>query len=314
MSPGLLMQLDVKKAPAFAKSCKFCHAPAIEQDKTIEADGAFKENPDFDERLAKSGVNCAVCHLRSGVVVGPPNPTDMPGEPPHETSTSALFQSSEFCAACHQLDQGFELNGKVLTNTYAEWKESYYARNKITCQTCHMPKRAHDFRGIHDKEMTRGGLEINLLRVPTFNSDGVKAALSIKNARVGHMFPTYVTPIVVVKAYQLDESGNVIEESVERGFIGRLVSQDLSVEYFDTRLKPFQSYVLEYDTGERDVKGAKVLVFEVTVRPDEFYDRMFKRAILHGKSGYIEAELKEAEKRTERSSYVLFREETELKD
>ena len=116
-------------------------------------------------------------------------------------------------------------------------------------------EQASRIQGIHDPDMVRGGLDIKVIRVPT--SSGVKAGLSIKNAAVGHMFPTYVTPIVVVKAFLVDAKGAVIEESVERGFIGRLVSQDLSIEYFDTRLKPFQSYVLEYDTNKYEVKGAK---------------------------------------------------------
>jgi mono/diheme cytochrome c family protein len=319
-----LMQIDSNAAPAFVKSCKFCHAPAIEQSEfvergesdgeveKIEADSAFISNPAYDERLAKSGVSCAVCHIRGGVVVGPENPTDLPGEAPHEVSTSLLFESSEFCAACHQLDRGYELNGKVLTNTYREWKESAYGKRNITCQQCHMPDRRHEFRGIHDPDMVKGGLDIKVIRVPA--PEGIKAALSIKNAAVGHMFPTYVTPIVVVKAYMLDFDGKVIEESVEKGFIGRLISQDLSTEYFDTRLKPFQSYVLEYDTAGRDVKHAERLVFEITVRPDEFYDRMFKRAIEHGRSGFVEAELKEAERRSDASPYLLFKEEISLGD
>lgn len=312
MSPGLLMQTEANLAPAFVDSCIFCHAPAIEQNKKVQADSAFITNPAYDERLAKSGVSCAVCHQREGVVYGPPGPSKLSVSAPHESIEAPLFESAEFCAACHQMDRGYELNGKVLTNTYREWKESSYAKENITCQKCHMPDGRHEFRGIHDPEMVRSGLDINFLRVPAEN--GVRAALTIKNARVGHRFPTYVTPIVVVKAFLIDAEGQVIEGSTEKGFIGRLISQDLQIEYFDTRLKPFQTFTLDYDTSERDIKGARKLVFEVTVRPDEFYDRMFKRAIDHGKTGFIEAHLKEAERRTNESSYVLFTEEIEIGD
>jgi hypothetical protein len=277
---------------------------------TVQADSASISNPDYDDRLFNSGVSCSVCHLRSGVVVGPTDPNDLPGDPPHEIRESALFESAEFCAACHQMDRGFELNGKVLTNTYREWKESSYAENKITCQKCHMPGRRHEFRGIHDKDMVRGGLDINVLRVPT--EEGIKAALTIKNTGVGHMFPTYVTPIVVLKAFLMDKGGKTIEETTTKGFIGRLVSQDLSTEYFDTRLKPGQTYTFTYDSEGTDISKAKLLVFEITVRPDEFYDRMFKRAIEHGGSGFEPGYLKEAEERTNSSHYLLFKETLDI--
>ncbi len=327
MSPGVLTQLDTHLRPGQSIGCYFCHAPAIEQSEVIERSeasgqsdlfkppGAYDEdtladNPLFDKRLKETGVNCVVCHMRSGVVNGPPNPSELTGEahnPPHETKELPLFESAEFCAACHQMDMGYVLNGKVLTNTYNEWKDSYYGENNITCQKCHMPGRRHQFRGIHDPEMVRKGLDIKVLRVPT--ETGIKAALTIKNARVGHMFPTYVTPIVVVKAYLQDANEEPIEESIEKGFIGRLVSQDLNVEYFDTRLKPFQTFTLDYDTQERDLTDARKLVFEITVRPDEFYDRLFKRAYEFEDSGFKDDELNEAVKRTAASPYVLFKEE-----
>ena len=41
---------------------------------------------------------------------------------------------------------------------------------------------------------------------------------------------------------------------------------------------------------------------------------MFKRAIEHGKSGFIEEHLREAERRTDGSPYVLFTEEIALGD
>ena len=324
MSPGLLTQLDAHSRPGFAISCYFCHAPAIEQSEVIErsefnvqseslaTDNSFISNPAYDERLAISGVNCAVCHMRFGVVNGPPEPSALAGEAPHESKEAPLFESAEFCAACHQMDEGYELNGKVLTNTFAEWKESYYGKNNITCQKCHMPGRRHLFRGIHDPDMVRKGLEIKVLRVPS--ESGIKAALTIKNARIGHMFPTYVTPIVVLKAYLVDANGEIIEDSIEKGLIGRLISQDLSIEYFDTRLKPFQTFTMDYDSQGRGFDGARKLVFEITIRPDEFYDRLFKRAIEHGASGFEPEYLREAVKRTNASPYVLFSEELDIGD
>lgn len=310
VSPGLLTQITANTAPAFVQSCTFCHAPAIEQTKSVEADSATITNLDYDDRLFNSGVSCAACHMRAGVINGPPEPSPRVGEAPHESKENLLFESAEFCAACHQMDRGYELNGKVLTNTYREWKESSYGKNNITCQKCHMPGRRHEFKGIHDPDMVRGGLDINILRVPT--EKGIKAALTIKNARVGHMFPTYVTPIVVVKAFLVDKDGTIIEDSIDKGFIGRLVSQDLKIEYFDRRLKPGQTFTMDYTSEGRDASEARKLIFEITVRPDEFYDRLFKRALKDGGSGFEPEYLKEAEKRTNTSTYVLFREELDI--
>src|SRR2546426_5119071 len=42
---------------------------------------------------------------------------------------SPAFLRSEFCQSCHQFTaDGFALNGKLLENTYNEWKASRFAR------------------------------------------------------------------------------------------------------------------------------------------------------------------------------------------
>ena len=76
------------------------------------------------------------------------------------TRTPACL-SSEFCQSCHQFaPDGLALNGKLLENTYAEWKASRFAREGVQCQDCHMPDRRHLWRGIHDPAMVRSGLTI----------------------------------------------------------------------------------------------------------------------------------------------------------
>src|SRR5207249_4863664 len=82
---------------------------------------------------------------------------------PHNGVTrTPAFLRSEFCQSCHQFTpEGFALNGKLLENTYAEWKASRFAREGVQCQDCHMPDRRHLWRGIHDPEMVRSGLTID---------------------------------------------------------------------------------------------------------------------------------------------------------
>ena len=331
VGPGLLGQLSPFQDPQFAQSCYFCHAPLTEQSEMIEKESGVRsqeseekepfyiKNPSFDNKLKLSGVSCAVCHLREGKIYGPPKrekKSGVRGQGSGEKSQISnlksqikdahsgfiekdFFEKAEFCAACHQLDEGYEINGKVLTNTYMEWKESIYSKNNITCQNCHMPGRQHLFRGIHDPEMVKRGITINVLR------EGSNARLVITNTGVGHFFPTYVTPVVVIKGFMLDKNDKVVARSMKKAFIGRKINLDLSKEIFDTRIPPEKSFEFDYTVSKSYNSGK--LVFEVWVYPDEFYNR-FYRDLLKGKNGgFDEKEIEKAFKITEKSGYRLFR-------
>ncbi|MBI4681328.1 MAG: hypothetical protein HY753_09060, partial [Nitrospirae bacterium] len=210
VGPGLLGQLKPYKDPEFAESCYFCHAPMMEQSEVrMQGQGAkdkYIKNPYFDDRLKLTGISCAVCHIREGKVYGPPKKQGQgsrvkgqgargkrQGKIAHDFIEKDFFEKSGFCAACHQLEEGYELNGKLLVNTYMEWKESIYGQNNITCQNCHMPDRQHLWRGIHDKERVKNSVRIET--IPFQNG----AKLVITNSGVGHLFPTYVTPLIVIK-------------------------------------------------------------------------------------------------------------------
>ncbi len=56
--------------------------------------------------------------------------------------TNKLLKSAEFCGACHneRYYPPVAPSTKVLKaqSTYDEWKSSWYAKNNITCQDCHM--------------------------------------------------------------------------------------------------------------------------------------------------------------------------------
>jgi len=329
VSPGLLGQINHEKEPDFARSCYFCHAPMMEQSEVVkrqlavnsqqlaEKETDYINNPSFDNKLKLSGVSCVVCHLREGKIYGPTARVggrgqgavikDKDQKQHNGFIEKGFFKNAEFCAACHQLDEGYELNGKVLVNTYREWEESLYSKNNITCQNCHMPDRQHLWRGIHDKEMVMRGIHIELIR----HEKGVR--LIITNSGVGHYFPTYATPLVVVKGFLLDEHGKAIPSSVKKAFIGRKVSLDLSKEIFDTRIPPGKSFEFDYIPSIPPlVKGDKVrfrgkLVFEVMVYPDEFYNRFYK-GLLNNKDGsFNRKEIEEALKITEKSHYILFK-------
>ncbi|MDP2682222.1 MAG: multiheme c-type cytochrome [Deltaproteobacteria bacterium] len=321
VSPGLLGQINHEKDPDFARSCYFCHAPMAEQSEVIfpsplagDGQGEGIKTPSFDNRLKLSGVSCVVCHLREGKIYGPPAkspppyPSPASGEGKREGGQKAhngfiekgFFERAEFCAACHQLDEGYELNGKVIVNTYREWEESIYSKNNITCQKCHMPDRQHLFRGIHDKEMVLRGVRIESVR----HEKGVR--LIITNSGAGHYFPTYATPLVIVKGFMLDKSGKAIPSSVKKAFIGRKVSLDLSKEIFDTRIPPEKSFEFDYTVNKSYNRGK--LVFEVRVYPDEFYNRFYKGLLKNKDGSFNRKEIEKALKITEGSDYILFKE------
>lgn len=306
LSPGLLAQLDPVGDPAFATACYFCHAPASEQSEVTASGGGYVENPSFDPQLQKSGVSCATCHMREGTMYGPLSPSHESGQIPHPTKEEPFFKSAEFCAACHQMDQGYELNGKLLTNTFQEWKESSYGKHNITCQNCHMPGARHLFRGIHDVETVKKGLRFTLKR--EVNKGTVDAELRIENVEVGHYFPTYVTPLVVVRGFFVDPGGAMIEGTAKEAFIGRKISLDLSEEYFDTRIAPFDRFLFPFVAEVPD--GARKFVIEATVYPDEFYNRFFKARLAGDPTNAL---YKEALKRTEESSFVIYRKAVKVK-
>ncbi|MBI5181151.1 MAG: hypothetical protein HZA05_07080, partial [Nitrospirae bacterium] len=220
-----------------------------------------------------------------------------------------FFEKAEFCAACHQMDEGYELNGKVLTNTYKEWKESDYSKNNITCQKCHMPDRKHLFRGIHDSDMVKRGVSFEI-SAKEIRKDGIKVSLIITNSGVGHYFPTYATPLIVIRGFMLDSKGKTINGSIKESYIGRKISLDLEQEHFDTRIPPKGSFNFEYkNILHRD---ADRFIIEAKVYPDKFYNEFYKAALKDGSASNKEL-IKGALKATEKSVYTLYRKEIDLK-
>lgn len=315
MGPGVAGQLVemARREPAAARSCFKCHAPVAEQRPELSEANRIVSNPDFDAALTSRGIICASCHLRSHEHFGPPRrdgstaarvPRD---RLPHGGVTrTGAFLRAEFCASCHQFGpDGPALNGKPLENTYEEWRRSPAARRGWQCQHCHMPDRRHLWRGIHDAEMVRSGLEIALRADRARHRVGgqVRATLLITAPRVGHAFPTYVTPQVRVRAELLDAGDQTVSGSVEERVIGRQVPLDLSHEIADTRIPPGGRFTLAY-ARRLDGPGLRLRV-TITVLPDDFYTRFFE-ALLAAGAGAGEAEIRRALEATRQSPYTLY--------
>jgi len=304
-SPGLVGQLLTYDA-ADAAACMQCHAPLVEQRQAFEAARRRgKAHEAAGQGLAAAGNACGGCHLRAHRRFGPPQrDTGATGQSdagaPHGgVMRVPEFETSEFCTACHQFPQSQAVNGKPLENTFVEWQASPAGRRNQTCQSCHMPERKHLWRGIHDPDMVRSGL------TPDFVAESALARFRLTSTGIGHAFPTYVTPRVVMKGTALDDAGRPIAGSEVVYAIQRqvaFVGGDW-VERADTRLLPGQSAMLEM---KWPTSGA--VKFWLEVEPDYFYHHDVYGPLLGGlKANSPSATLiAEADRRAGESSFRLF--------
>ena len=303
MSPGVLGQL-LDLSTSDAAECLQCHAPLAEQRTAFEQARARGTGHRIDQLgLAAAGNACGGCHLRANRRFGPPpRGTGAPGaRAAHDGATRTdYFEKSEFCMRCHQFPADRAVNGKPLENTYAEWQASPQAAQGITCQTCHMPDRRHLWRGIHDPDTVRAGLTVRTIA-------GERGArFEITNSGVGHAFPTYVTPKVVMHAVALDQAGVPQTDTARMKIIARRVRyrQDTWSEISDSRLLPMRTASLEipWQNFERIRVWLEII-------PDDYYATEVFPTLLRDGSVSLESShlIARAAADAASSGYVLFR-------
>ena len=319
--PGVAGQLAEMwhSDPAAASGCYACHAPLSEQRPFLRTPAGFEPNPAFVPSLAGRGVPCASCHVRGHQRFGPPRRDgSLASRAPRATlphngvTRTPAFLRAEFCRGCHQFEpNGPALDGKLLQDTYNEWKASRFARAGVQCQDCHMPDRRHQWRGIHDADMVRSGLAITAHTDAGRYRPGEWASLmlTVTSTRVGHAFPTYVTPRVVMRIELIAGDGQLVPGSRTERIIAREVALDLSRQYSDTRLRPGGTVALAY-RPRLDVSGLRAR-FSVVVEPDAFYVRFFEVLLRQG-AGRGEAQIREALEAARRSPFSVFEREVPL--
>lgn len=318
MGPGLMGQLVEMSAHARTEhqSCLRCHAPLSEQADQLVSELTGQALPS-DQLLHRQGLVCAACHLRKQQRFGPPRkdgsvPAATDNLPHDGWQAADAFSDSQFCAACHQFEPNeFALNGKLLENTYEEWKQSPYAAEGISCQQCHMPERRHLWRGIHDPEMVRSGVTIQLSEV-SLQGREVRGQMQMENTGTGHRFPTYVTPQVVMHGFQVNSAGDPIASTDSYFVVARRVSLDLSTEIFDTRLAPGESATLDYHMPRHT--DAAALVFRVWVEPDTFYQQFFNSRLQSNPASQGAGMLRQAYENAASSRFTLYRQELPFPD
>jgi hypothetical protein len=277
VSAGLTWQLHLMNQSE-ANQCLDCHAPLAEQKALLamrfDWPGAPGQTPPayVPGDLDQQGLVCAACHVRRHQRFGPqPRNEPLPGPQPHKGFTvHPAFSDSRFCVTCHQFPaQGPRVNGKLQEDTYAQWQASPAAAEGRQCQDCHMPDRRHLWRGIHDPEMVRTAVRAELEVTPVEGRFQITA--SLRNVDVGHLFPTYMVPKVVMTLTLLQPNGETVR--LGQSVIGWQVNVDLNRELADTRIAPGESHRLQAWTEAE----SGTVVLEVAVAPREHYERMFKQ-------------------------------------
>ncbi len=318
MSPGLLGQLlDMGAEDREShQACLRCHAPLAEQADELVDYLKVAIAPGGDSELAtgpqlfRQGMLCTACHVRDYGFFGPPRRKDLPPLPSgkriaHDGWTAtAAYEDSRFCAACHQFqpDEG-KMNGKLMENTYEEWKASRYAADGKSCQSCHMPDRRHLWRGIHDSSTVREGVTIETGDV-TVSSDSLYTSLTVTNSGVGHSFPSYITPRIILEGVQLDSLGNEIDISRRWNWISWEASVSLNEEYQDTRLAPDESLSMDY-SEPLDARASSIRL-SVRVEPDAFYTAFYKALLDGGFTNRGEEMISRALEESLVSHFVIF--------
>ncbi|MBI5042719.1 MAG: hypothetical protein HZC10_02595 [Nitrospirae bacterium] len=187
--------------------CIRCHAPIT----------YFNKDYDLKQEITKEGITCDFCHSVTGVdFKNKDNPFKLePGltkngplggllSPVHKTRRLKLFETSEFCGACHDYT---DPNGVTLLGTYSEWKAGPYAKDGIQCQDCHMPRKEgaivsadvkkskvklindHNIQGGHSIDQVKKAIRVEIKDVKRY-PDKLRVSVDVTNAGSGHMVPT----------------------------------------------------------------------------------------------------------------------------
>lgn len=134
--------------------CRDCHAPLR------------------DRGLDDEGVNCAVCHVRDGTVLGTA-PFDPAGIAAHRLRDTPALQD-QLCAGCHEFTGPG--GGDALQSTWTEWQAS---GSEQSCASCHLD--GHRFRGAHDLQLLQDAVQIEPI------AQGVRLQVA---PELGHRLPT----------------------------------------------------------------------------------------------------------------------------
>ncbi|RME21274.1 MAG: hypothetical protein D6798_18585 [Deltaproteobacteria bacterium] len=220
--------------------------------------------------IVMEGITCEACHkvaridrvYNSGHVLDPEGPIRGPLTDPEPSSFhnaagmeySDIFESAEFCGACHDV---VEISGLPLERPYEEWTTSPGRDEGQTCQTCHMPESSgyaatdtSTVRTLHDHSFV--GVD-----VPLLGGWATPDEVEQIRARIEELLATAATvslslPDQVVAGEQLDVvvdiRNDISAHNLPTGstFLRQVWLEVIATDALGTRL---------YATGDLDANG-----------------------------------------------------------
>lgn len=149
---------EASTGPEQIRFCEGCHEPAeVILGRTNRVVSTMPSDAETE------GLNCVICHAAvhadakkgngaltiavNGAKDHLHNALIMASPRDHARAfgakaTNALITKSKFCGACHTESYNSEVSKATsrihVQTTYAEWKQSWYAKKNVTCQDCHM--------------------------------------------------------------------------------------------------------------------------------------------------------------------------------
>jgi hypothetical protein len=143
------LTLQERTSGTLGTFCTRCHTPL----GTALGENGQRRNVNRS-RLSMEGVTCVTCHrvdmsyykastrrhivpgkLSEGCMYGPFQDAVSVDENSHGAVKSVSIRSSAFCGTCHDV---FSPEGIRLEEAFSEWQNSPAAKDKHTCQHCHM--------------------------------------------------------------------------------------------------------------------------------------------------------------------------------
>ena len=277
--------------PVANDGCGNCHTPMAPGDDPREATG-----------VAAEGVGCDLCHKISQARPGQGDRTGVRAvdlrRPPFGRQTifgpfddvprgrdvfAPIFAESRYCAACHQS----RLGSVSPYSEFDEWQASRFARDGVTCQSCHMrgegkattmsdlgpgqierdPKTLSSHR-FHDA-LSPGFLAeaLDLTLTARIDGDTIIAEVEVANRGAGHHLPagSPMRHMLLMLVAEADRAPlPVIEGSVLpvwsgptlEGRPGRAYAKLLTDGERQSPVPPWRAVALEADTripaGEQD--------------------------------------------------------------
>jgi hypothetical protein len=229
--------------------CLSCHIPLEDQQEHLVVGFRDREmfrpvlrpNANFDRSLREEGVTCAVCHVRSGIVIGA---RSVEGAPHPVKADPSMSSGIKPCERCHVV------TGKRWDTFYtvppcgtvAEIREK---GQEPDCIGCHMPEREADlgagrksrrhlFRGGHDPETVAGALAVDSERLEM--GDGLAYRFTLTNRGAAHYLPTGTPDRHLTLEFRLFDSRRTLIKEEMHTMKRYILWRPFIVDLRDTRL------------------------------------------------------------------------------